>query len=120
MSTENLFKESNREGSLGDVLALMCQNIGLTLVNSPSLSERVCNPCALKRNLRRLYNEIQAVTTSREEAEVNSPLRSKRQLPTSVCSPDNFFQLHSRKEQLKNKTPSKTSRHDSVNIFSVN
>ena len=63
----------------------MCQNIGLTLVNSPSLSERVCNPCALKiRNLRRFFNEIQAVTTSREEAEVNSPVRRKRQLPTSA------------------------------------
>ena len=40
MSTENLFKESNQEGSRADdALALMCQNIGLTLVNLPSLSE---------------------------------------------------------------------------------
>ena len=46
----------------------MCQNIGLTLVNSQSLSERVCNPCARKiRNLHRLCNEIQAVTTSHEQ-----------------------------------------------------
>ena len=72
---EFLFKGSNREGSLDDVLALMCQNIGLTLVNLPSLSERMCNPCAQKiRNLCRLYNEIQAVTTSREAAEVSSPV----------------------------------------------
>ena len=91
MSTENLFKASNREGSFGDVLALTCQNIGLTLVNSPSLSERVCNPCARKiRNLRRLYNEIQAVTRSREAADVSRSVRSKRQLPISVRSPGNF------------------------------
>jgi len=30
-STENLFQVCNRDGSCGDVLTVMCQNIGLTL-----------------------------------------------------------------------------------------
>ena len=57
-----------------------------------SLCKHMCNPCARKiRNSCHLNNEIEAVTTSREAAEVSSSVRSKRQLPTSVCSPDNFF-----------------------------
>ena len=47
-----LYRASNREGSHGDVLASMCENIGVTFMKSPSLSEHVCHPCTRKiRNL---------------------------------------------------------------------
>ena len=42
-STENLYRVSNRDGSRGEILASMCENIGASLVKSPHLSERVCN-----------------------------------------------------------------------------
>ena len=57
----------------------------------PSLSERVCHPCARKiRNLRKLFVEINNAT-SHDEAEVedlSNVTRSKRQLPTSVFIPE--------------------------------
>ena len=59
MSTENLFEVSNRDGSRGQVLATMCENIGIYFVKLSSLSSRVCNSCARKiRNLCRLFEEI--------------------------------------------------------------
>ena len=48
MSTENLFEVSNRDGSRGQVLATMCENIGIYFVKLSSLSSRVCNSCARK------------------------------------------------------------------------
>ena len=91
MSTENLYKVSNRDGSRGDVLASKYQNIGVTFMKSPSLSERVCHPCARKiRNLHKLFVEIKNAA-SQDEAELgdhSNATRSKRQLPTSVSTPD--------------------------------
>ena len=54
--TQNLYEASNRDGSPGKVLASMCENIGVTFIKSPSLSERVCLPCGRKiRNLCKLF-----------------------------------------------------------------
>ena len=59
MSAQNLYKASNRDGSRGEVLASLCENIGVTFMKSPSLSERVCHSCARKiRNLCKLFVEI--------------------------------------------------------------
>ena len=56
MFTQNLYKASNRDGSRGEVLALMCENIGVIFMKSQSLSERVCHPCSRKiRNLCKLF-----------------------------------------------------------------
>ena len=48
ISTQNLYVASNRDGSRGEVLASMCENIGVTFIKPPSLSERVCLPCGRK------------------------------------------------------------------------
>ena len=56
MSTQNLYAASNRDGSRGEVLVSMCENISVTFIKSPSLSERVCFPCGRKiRNLCKLF-----------------------------------------------------------------
>ena len=56
MFTQNLYVASNRDGSRGEVLASMCENIGVTFIKSPSLSQRVCLPCGRKiRNLSKLF-----------------------------------------------------------------
>ena len=34
---------SNRDGNRGEILAAMCEEVGLPIVKSPSLSSRVCN-----------------------------------------------------------------------------
>ena len=90
MSTQNLYVASNCDGSRGEVLASMCENIGVTFIKSPSLSERVCLPCGRKiRNLCKLFVEIKKAT-SHDEAEMDDldVTRNKRQLPTSVSTPD--------------------------------
>ena len=51
VSTENLYRESNRDGSRGEILASMCENIGVSFVKSPNLSERVCNPLPEKSTI---------------------------------------------------------------------
>ena len=87
ISSENLFQPSSRDGSRGCVLASMCEKIGIPLVKAPSLSERVCNPCARKiRNVSKLFNDLKEAT-SVDGAGVKN-VRSKRQLPTSVLTPD--------------------------------
>ena len=48
MSTQNLYVATNHDGSRGEVLASMRENIGVTFITSPSLSERVCLPCGRK------------------------------------------------------------------------
>ena len=51
MSTQNWYVASNRDGSRGEVLASMCENIGVTFIKSPSLSEGVCLPWGRKMAL---------------------------------------------------------------------
>ena len=90
LSTENLFTMSNRDGKRGEILAAMCEEVGLPMVKSPRLSSRVCNPCARKiRNMFRLFKEIKHATEGDIEVlTTSSPVRSKRQLPTTVSTPD--------------------------------
>ena len=91
MSTQNLYVASNRDGSRGEILASMCENIGVTFIKSPSLSERVCLPCGRKiRNLCKLFVEIKKVTGHGEAEleDLDNVTRNKRQLPTSVSTPD--------------------------------
>jgi len=65
----------------------MCEKIGIPLVKAPRLSERVGNPCARKiRNMSRLVNDLKEATSVDGAGEEN--IRSKRQLPTSVSTPD--------------------------------
>ena len=84
ISAQNLYVASNPDGSRGEVLASMCENIGVTFIKSPSLSERVCLQCGRKiRNLCKLFVEIKKVT-SHDEAEMedlDNVTRNKRQLP---------------------------------------
>ena len=72
MFTQNLYKASNRDCSRGELLASMCENIGVIFMKSPSLSERVCHPCSRKiRNLCKLFVGIKNAT-SHDKAEVGA------------------------------------------------
>ena len=52
MSTENLFKPSNRKDCRGVVLANILESVGIPLDRSETYSHRVCNPFGRKiRNL---------------------------------------------------------------------
>ena len=82
ISTENLFETSNREGSRGTTLALMCAAVGIVINKLPYLSDRVCNSCGRKvRNLFHLFNLIK---NSTKKESVQNPPRFKRLLPSSV------------------------------------
>ena len=60
ISTENLFIPSKRKECKGEVLAEICQKVGLEVVKCENCSSRVCNPCARKiRNLGSLYSFVQ-------------------------------------------------------------
>ena len=59
ISTENLFNPSQRNDCKGQVLAQICQKVGLEVVKCEKYSSRVCNPCARKiRNLGSLYSFV--------------------------------------------------------------
>ena len=48
-STQNLFKPSQRKDSFGIVLADVCKQVRLGLLDDPEVySDRVCNPCGRK------------------------------------------------------------------------
>ena len=48
-SSQNLFKPSQRKDSFGIVLADICKQVGLVLLEDPQeYSDRVCNSCAQK------------------------------------------------------------------------
>ena len=60
ISTENLFNPSKRKDCKGEVLAQICQKVGIEVVKCDEYSSRVCNPCARKiRNLGSLYSFVQ-------------------------------------------------------------
>ena len=80
ISAQNLYVASSPDG---EVLASMCENIGVTFIKSPSLSERVCLPCGRKiRNLCKLFVEIKKVTShdGAEMEDLDNVTRNKRQL----------------------------------------
>ena len=86
MSTQNLYIASNRDGSCGEVLASICENIGVIFIKSPSFSERVCFSSPAKSGICGSY-----LVTSHDEPEnedLGNVIRNKRQLPTSVSTLD--------------------------------
>ena len=83
LSTENVFKR----GVSDQTLAEMCWvNLGIKLINSSEMSERVCKACGRKiRNASELFSLIKReinVPAAKQDAMV------KRQLPTTVSSPE--------------------------------
>ena len=60
ISTENLFNPSKRKDCKGEVLAQVCQKVGIEVVKCDEYLSQVCNPCARKiRNLGSLYSFVQ-------------------------------------------------------------
>jgi hypothetical protein len=89
VSFENLFKASGRKESKGLVLSQACEIVGLPVQKSPFLSERICRPCGRKvRNVHENFIFLKShLDSSRSESESfqnRSPVRQKRQLPTTV------------------------------------
>ena len=59
IATENLFQSSNERGIIGVVLAKLCEDVGLKVTDSTTLSDRVCFTCARKiRNMHQLYSFV--------------------------------------------------------------
>ena len=111
ISTENLFQISNREGSRGTTLALMCASVGIVINKLPHLSDRVCNSCGRKvRNIFQLFNLVKKSTNE----DVLGKDRFKRQLPSSVSpsqrSPRKVLRtgLHASDSSVSKSTPRKS------------
>ena len=78
MSTENLFKPSNRKDCRGVVLANILESVGIPLDRSETYSHRVFNPLGRKiRNLGSLYALIHEETRKPEE----NPSREAKKVP---------------------------------------
>ena len=104
VSTENLFRPSGKKGIEGEILSHELNKIGIIVEKSPSLSERLCKPCAAKirrtcegfsfiRDTINVPNpKLQFVKEIEVEVEVASDdesqaFRTKRGLPTTVSTP---------------------------------
>ena len=48
ISTENLFKLSNKKGIKGEILSQVLEQAGIEVIINSNLSERLCKPCAAK------------------------------------------------------------------------
>ena len=95
ISTENLFKESNRKGCSSRPLAELCEElIGTPVEKSCRLSDRVCKACGRKvRNAQAVQKLVLAINDTNRSGENEADGdRFKRQLPTTVNSPDRSAQ----------------------------
>ena len=99
IGTENLFQPSKQKDSIGVVLPNLWENVGLTVKQSESKSDRVCGRKI--RTLHHLYSFI-ASTLFNDDQETAScgEDRFKRCLPTSVSSPERSPMI--KKVQRKN------------------
>ena len=91
ISTENLFKESNRKDCSSRPLAELCEELIETpVVKSDHLSDRVCKPCGRKvRNAHAVKQQVLSINKANDQAaNASDTERFKHQLPTSVNSPD--------------------------------
>jgi len=90
IGTESLFQPSKQKDSIDVVLGNLCENVGLTVKQSESKSDRVSKACGRKiRTLDHLYSFI-ASTLFNDDQETASrgEDRFKRCLPTSASSPE--------------------------------
>ena len=98
-SSENLFLPSGKKGFEGTVLSGALQSIGLDAERNPSLSDRVCKPCATKirktsesfRFIASVLNVVNPkfITPSHPEVDDTDVLpRTKRSLPNSLSTPE--------------------------------
>ena len=91
ISTENLFKESNRKDCSSRPLAQLCEELIVTpVVKSDRLSDPVCKPCGRKvRNAHAVKQQVLSINEANNKAEnASDSERFKRQVSTSVNSPD--------------------------------
>ena len=89
LSTENVFKLSKRKDCDGSqTLAEMCSvYLGVELINSSELSDRVCKACGRRiRNASELLSVITRDINTIHAAKQDTI--TKRQLPTTVSSPE--------------------------------
>ena len=89
LSTENLFRPSQRKECFGVILGDECRSVGITVDESKTYSDRVCNPCARKiRNLGNLNQSIQSafkLSESSESKENRTPSSPRGVLPKKMC-----------------------------------
>ena len=107
ISSENIFTTS-ATSKVAQTLQELLSDLGFLLEKSTNSSDRVCKACARKvRNAHELFGFIKTAllnvqeatrekdecyTDSQDDAPTNSTIRIKRQLPTTVCSPERSSQ----------------------------
>ena len=118
-SSENLFLPSGKKGLEGTVLSRALQSTGLNAERNPTLSDRVCKPCATKirktsetfRFIASVLNVVNPnfITHSDPEVDETGVLpRTKRSLPTSVSTPERS--PRQKKISKTSQSPAKTTR----------
>ena len=115
ISTESLFKESNRKDTSCRPLADLCEEIlGSVLEKSPSFSTRVCKACGGKiRNAHALLKLIRSrLNQARTSSTEHEDIRYKRQLPTTIdstdCSPQARKELRKAASEISTTTTAGT------------
>jgi len=76
LSSENLFKPSNRKDCRGVVLAEVLKMTGISIECDKNFSDRVCNPCTRKiHNLGSLYTLKEGISQKTPEKQKQSTKR---------------------------------------------
>ena len=83
-SSQNLFKPSQRKDSFGIVLADVCKQVGLVLLeDSQEYSDRVCNPCG--RTILTLGNLFEIVKREPVDKHLRPLFRPLVIILTNIC-----------------------------------
>ncbi len=124
ISSENLFQPSKKKGFEGEILARLLESIGIFAQQDANLSDRLCRTCANKirktnEGLSFLLSTVNAANPNKScdnNKENARPLsstpvrnRTKRSLPTSVCTPE-----RSPNAREKNKSNLKPQMHNRI------
>ena len=89
IGTENLFQPSKQKGSLGVILAKLCESVGLPVKYCEDKSDRLCSSCGRKiRNPHQLFFFVSSTLINSDNENSDSSGEIQALPPTSGSSPD--------------------------------
>jgi len=91
LSSQNMFKPSQRKDSYGIILSDLCGEIQIMVKSDSNLSVKVCNTCS--RKVQRVYQLYQEVKTKINEPHINYEA-------VTPASPASVLQANNNKRQL--------------------